>query len=249
MALVRARDLVIDFPVYEADSRSFKSVIRAATGGILSRDASAHMVVRALDRLNFEFHEGDRVGLIGHNGSGKSTLLRVIAGVYEPIAGSIQVVGRVASMLDVWLGMNSDASGLENIYLRATILGLRTHEVDRLVDGICEFTELGDYIHMPLRTYSSGMQMRLAFAISTSVSVDIILMDEWLSAGDAAFTEKAQARLNQMLGQAKVFVVATHDENLIRKSCNKIMRLDHGSMTYFGPVQLGVPAIPVPTAG
>jgi len=249
MALVRAQNLVIDFPIYEADSRSFKSVIRAATGGILSRDAPKRMVVRALDNLNFEFHEGDRVGLVGHNGSGKSTLLRVIAGVYEPIGGSIQVVGRVASMLDVWLGMNSDASGRENIFLRATILGLRTPEINRLVDDICEFTELGDYIHMPLRTYSSGMQMRLAFAISTSVSADIILMDEWLSAGDAAFAEKAQVRLNQMLGQAKVFVVATHNEELIRMSCNKIMRLDHGSMTHFGPAPHVAASTPAATPG
>src|SRR5258706_15620987 len=119
-------------------------------------------------------------------------------------------------MLNVWLGIDHEATGYENIFLRATTMGMRPREITPLVEDICEFTELGDYIHMPLRTYSSGMQMRLAFAISTSVSADIILMDEWLSAGDAAFAEKAQVRLNQMLGQAKVFVVATHNEELIR---------------------------------
>ncbi|MGH8643017.1 MAG: ABC transporter ATP-binding protein [Gammaproteobacteria bacterium] len=230
--MVCADNLVVEFPVYEADTRSFKNtMLRIATGGVLVRDASRHMAIRALDHISFEMKEGDRVGLVGHNGSGKSTLLRVIAGVYEPVSGSINVTGRVAAMLNVWLGMNSDATGFENIYLRATVLGMRPQEIDRLVGDVCEFAELGDYIYMPLRTYSSGMQMRLAFAISTSVAADIILMDEWLSAGDAAFQKKAQARLNQMIGQAKILVVASHNEAQIRANCNRILRLEHGAIT------------------
>jgi len=226
--------MVIEFPVYEASSRSFKSaLLKTATGGMLSVNASDQVVVRALNGLTFELKEGDRVGLVGHNGSGKSTLLRALAGAYEPVGGRLEITGRIASMLDLWLGMNSDATGYENIFLRATIMGMRPREIEGLVTDICDFADLGDYIYMPLRTYSSGMQMRLAFAISTSVSADIILMDEWMSAGDASFADKAQARLRRMLDNAKIFVLASHNEQLIRKSCNKLMRLNHGEIVEF----------------
>ncbi len=232
--LISARDLTVDFPIYEANARSFKSVmLRAATGGVLSREGG-RVTIRALDQLNFDIREGDRIGLVGHNGSGKSTLLRVIAGVYEPVSGTIEVTGRIASMLNIWLGMNMDASGIENIYLRARVLGMRSREIDEVAEEICEFAELGDFIHMPLRTYSSGMQMRLAFAVSTSVAADIVLMDEWLSVGDADFAAKAQNRLGKLLGRTKVLMVASHNEDMIRKSCNKILRLEHGKITQFG---------------
>lgn len=231
MALIKAKDMVIEFPIYEASGRSFKKAfLHAATGGLLSVDSTHHVVVRAIDSLSFEINEGDRVGLVGHNGSGKSTLLRALAGAYEPTGGSLVVQGHIASMLDLWLGMNHEATGYENIFLRATIMGMRSKEIAKIVDDVCEFAELGDYIFMPLRTYSSGMQMRLAFAISTSVSADVILMDEWLSAGDASFAEKAQARLNRMLDNAKIMVVASHNEELIRTTCNKLMRLEHGKL-------------------
>lgn len=232
-ALIKARDLTVDFPIYEANARSFKSaVLRAATGGVLSSE-SGRVTIRALDHLNLEIHDGDRIGLVGHNGSGKSTLLRVIAGVYEPVSGSVEVHGKIASMLNIWLGMNLDASGIENIYLRGRVLGMRNDDIDKVADEICEFAELGDFIHMPLRTYSSGMSMRLAFAISTSVAADIILMDEWLSVGDADFSAKAQVRLNQLLGRTKVLIVASHNEHIISKSCNKILRLEHGKIVEF----------------
>jgi len=231
--LIQATDLTVDFPIYEANARSFKSaVLRTATGGVLSRE-SGRVTIRALDRLNFEMKEGDRIGLVGHNGSGKSTLLRVIAGVYEPTGGAIAVDGKIASMLNIWLGMNMDASGVENIYLRARVLGMSIPEIDRVVDEICEFAELGDFIHMPLRTYSSGMQMRLAFAVSTSVAADIVLMDEWLSVGDADFAAKAQERLKEMLGRTKIMIVASHNDDMVRKSCNKILRLEHGKIVEF----------------
>jgi len=207
-----------------------KVFIRTATGGFLAKDAGDHVVVRAIDRISFEIKEGDRIGLVGHNGSGKTTLLRVIAGAYEPVSGTIEVLGKVASMLSITLGMDMEATGYENIFIRGTIMGLKPKEITPLVDEICEFSELGDYINVPVRTYSSGMAMRLAFAISTSVSADIILMDEWLSAGDTSFAEKAQQRLRTVLSQAKILVLASHDERLIRKNCNKMMRLDHGKI-------------------
>jgi len=228
---IKADSVVVEFPIYGSQSRSFRrTFIRAATGGRLARDSADRVVIRALDGVSFDFREGDRVGLVGHNGSGKSTLLRVIAGAYVPVAGSLDVVGRVASMLSITLGMDPEATGFENIFLRGAIMGLSPSEIEERVDEICAFAELGDYIDMPLRTYSSGMSMRLAFAISTSLKADIILMDEWLSAGDASFTAKAQKRLLELVEQAKILVVASHSPETIHTNCNRILRLDHGSV-------------------
>ena len=229
--VVSARNLVIDFPIYGAKSRSFKSaVLHAATGGRIAANPGDKFVVRALDHLNFEWREGDRIGLVGHNGSGKTTLLRVVAGIYEPAGGSIEVHGRVASMLSITLGMDAEATGYENIFLRGTILGLRRKQILGLVDEVIEFSELGDYIYMPMRTYSSGMIMRLMFAISTSMQADIILMDEWLSVGDAEFAEKAHERLMRLIGKAKLLVIASHSQEVIRRTCTRVMRLEHGQI-------------------
>jgi lipopolysaccharide transport system ATP-binding protein len=231
MSHVIAKNVVVEFPVYAGKSLSFKStLIRAATGGRMARDASDRVVIRAVDNLSFELREGDRVGIVGHNGSGKSTLLRTIAGAYEPVSGSMEVSGRFATMLSIWLGMDLEATGYENIFLRATVMGLRRAEIEPLADEICAFSELGDYLHMPLRTYSSGMAMRLAFATSTGFPADIILMDEWMSVGDTDFSQKAQDRLRKMIDQAKILVLASHDDALVKKNCNRIMRLDHGKM-------------------
>ncbi len=229
MVQIIARDIVVDFPIYGAKSRSLKNTfIHTATGGMLARDAGERVVIRALSNVSFELAEGDRLGLVGHNGSGKSTLLRVIVGAYEPVRGCITVSGRMSAMLSISLGMDPEATGYENIFLRGAIMGLMPREIRALVDEIVSFSDLGAYIYMPVRTYSSGMAMRLAFAISTSISADIILMDEWLSVGDASFSEKAQGRLRAVLDKAKILVLASHNETLVRSHCNKIMHLDHG---------------------
>jgi lipopolysaccharide transport system ATP-binding protein len=230
MAHIAAQGVFVDFPIYGAQSRSFKKALfRAATGGMIARDHD-RIVVRALNGVTFEMKDGDRIGLVGHNGSGKSTLLRVLAGAYEPVQGTVSVDGRVASMLNIQLGMDAEATGYENIFLRGVIMGFRPNDMKQLVDEIVAFSELGDYIHMPIRTYSSGMAMRLAFAVSTCVSAEILLMDEWLSVGDAEFSEKARKRLNDLVGQAKILVLASHDESLIRANCNKLLRLSHGEV-------------------
>lgn len=234
MSLVRAQNLLIEFPIYGSQSRSLKSTfVRAATGGNLARDDSSRVVVRALDDVSFTAQEGDRIGIVGHNGSGKSTLLRVIAGAYQPIRGAIEVQGNVASMLSISLGMDADSTGYENIFLRAAIMGLSRKEVLPLVEEICAFSELGDYIHMPMRSYSSGMSMRLAFAISTSISADIVLMDEWLSVGDTEFAAKAQTRLRSLVDRAKILIIASHNEAMIKQNCSSIMRLSHGKIVDF----------------
>jgi len=229
MPRIIAREVVIDFPIYGGSNRSLKSTfIRTATGGLMARDAGDNVVVRALDHVTLECREGDRIGLVGHNGSGKSTLLRVMAGVYEPVHGELYVDGTITSMLSISLGMDPEATGYENIFLRGALMGLDSKEIGSLVDDICEFAELGDYIHVPMRTYSSGMSMRLAFAIATSMKSDIVLMDEWLSAGDARFALKAQERLNSLVDQAKILVVASHSPDVIRANCSRIIRLEHG---------------------
>lgn len=231
MTMVSARDLVIDFPIYGANSRSLKNtVLRAATGGTIAAAAGDRMVVRALDRLNFEWREGERIGLVGHNGSGKTTLLRTVAGIYEPGGGELEVRGRIASMLSITLGLDAEATGYENIFLRGTILGLRRAQILERVDEIVDFSELGDYIHLPMRTYSTGMTMRLMFAISTSVHADIILMDEWLSVGDAQFAEKAQGRLMGLIDKAKLLVIASHSPDVIRDTCTRVIHLAHGKI-------------------
>src|SRR6266581_7991834 len=229
MTSILADSIIVEFPIYGGKSRSLKhTFVRAATGGLLSRNAAERVVVRALNRLSFHFVEGDRIGVMGHNGSGKTTLLRVIAGAYEPVSGTINVVGKVATMIAITLGMDPESTGYENIFLRATIMGLKPSQIAPLADEIAEFSELGDYIHMPLRTYSSGMAMRLAFAVSTSVSADILLMDEWLAVGDEQFAKKAQDRLRSMVDQAKILVMSSHSPDLIAANCNKVVRLDHG---------------------
>lgn len=231
MPIASARNVVVDFSIYGTKSRSLKStMLRAATGGALATDAADRVVVRALDNLSFDFNEGERIGLAGHNGSGKTTLLRVLAGIYEPTSGSISIRGRVTSMLSITLGMDPDATGYENIFLRGTLLGLRRREILRLVDDVCEFSELGEYIFMPMRTYSSGMTMRLMFAISTSVQADTILMDEWLSVGDQEFSEKAQKRLTHLVDRAELLVIATHSPEIVQNICTRVIHLEHGKM-------------------
>jgi lipopolysaccharide transport system ATP-binding protein len=249
MARIKADNMCVEFAIYASSGRSVKNtVLNAATGGLIARDASDNMVVRALDSISFEFHDGARVGLVGHNGSGKTTLLRVLAGAYEPMRGTVEVEGRVASMLNIWLGMDLEATGYENIFMRGVIMGVRPKEIARLVDEICEFSELGDYIHMPMRTYSSGMAVRLAFAISTCVDADILLMDEWLSAGDAEFNEKAQRRLRAVVDRAKILVLVSHDPALIRGNCNQIMTLAHGKLVSLESVETAPAALCEPAA-
>jgi len=223
--------VTIDFPIFENAQRSFKnSMLHATTGGCLAQSIGNSSVVRAVDNVSFVFDHGDRVGLVGHNGSGKTTLLRALSGVYEPTAGTIEVQGHIASLLDVSTGIDSDATGYENIYLRAIMMGLQPQEARKRIEEIADFSELGNYLNLPVRTYSSGMMLRLAFSISTSVSADILLMDEWLSVGDSSFTTKATERLNALVDNSSVLVIASHDEHLLSKLCNRIIRLEHGKI-------------------
>jgi lipopolysaccharide transport system ATP-binding protein len=227
-----AKGLSIEFPIYENSHRSLKkAVLNLSTGGKIGQDAGRHAIVTAVDNLDFSFKDGARVGLVGHNGSGKTTLLRALSGVYAPVKGSLEVKGRVASLLDVSMGLDPDATGFENIYLRGILDGLKPLHIREKVDEIADFSELGDYLNLPVRTYSSGMMLRLAFAISTSVEADILIMDEWLSVGDAAFNIKAAKRLESLVGRASILVVASHDPALVERICNRRITLEHGRIT------------------
>lgn len=229
MSYIRAQGVCVEFPIWNASARSLKNtVVRATTGGRLARDSSHRLVVQALSDLSFEFGRGDRIGLIGHNGSGKTTLLRLLSGIYEPVRGQLEISGRVSSLLDLSLGMDHEATGFENIMLRGVLMGLSPGVIAKKMDEIAEFSELGDYLSMPIRTYSSGMLLRLAFAVSTAVAPEILLLDEWLSVGDADFRQKAEKRLLQLIESSAIMVLASHDESLVKRFCSSIFQLEHG---------------------
>lgn len=228
MASISLKNVSVNFPIYGAGSASLKKTLASSvTGGRFGKETGVN-VVQALSNINLELKSGDRLGLIGHNGAGKSTLLRALAGVYEPSSGEFVREGTVASLIDPSLGIEADATGLENIMLRGLVMGMSRKQLDDLTPGICEFSGLGEYVNMPVRTYSTGMMMRLAFSISTSVQADILLMDEWLSVGDAEFTEKAERRMQDVVAKSGILVLASHSPELIARECNRIIHLEHG---------------------
>lgn len=231
MAQISFQNASVEFPIFNAKGRSFTSrVLQIATGGKLDADAQGHVTLRALQGINLEIQEGDRVGLIGHNGAGKSTLLRVLSRAYVPTSGTAAISGNVGSLIDISLGINPEATGIENIYLRAALLGISGALVRKNIEDIRSFSELGNFLEMPVRTYSAGMHLRLAFAVSTLVTPEILLMDEWLSVGDEAFRTKAEIKLREMVDSSKILVIASHDRTLIEKTCNRAIWLEHGKI-------------------
>lgn len=234
MSMVEVREIYLDYPIVGMGSQSLKNrLLGAATGGLIS-SGDGVPVVNALRGVSFELNEGDRLGLIGHNGAGKSTLLKVLAGIYRPTAGTLSTKGRVVSTLNLALGMEPEATGIENIFIRGLLLGMKRKEIEQKLADIAEFTELGDYLRMPVRVYSSGMSTRLAFATVTAMDSDILLMDEVIGTGDATFIEKAEKRLNEFMRRSEIIVLASHDNSVIRKFCNKALLLEHGRIIASG---------------
>lgn len=199
------------------------------------RDNADIVQVQALRDVSFTVSEGDRLGIMGHNGSGKTTLLKVLAGVYEPNQGSLVVSGEVSSMIDVSFGMDPEGTGIENIERMGRLRGLRGKDIRSRADEIIEFSELGAFAQLPMKTYSAGMQMRLVFALMTSFNPDILLLDEWLGAGDFGFLEKAKARMNGLVERSRALVLASHSLDLIGDVCNKLLVLESAEVKYFGP--------------
>jgi ABC-type polysaccharide/polyol phosphate transport system ATPase subunit len=238
MARIELQNVSVEFPVYNINARSFKNqFLRVATGGAVVEDANKHVVVNALKNVTLSLKEGDRIGLIGHNGSGKSTLLRLLARIYEPSDGHILIDGNVSPMLDITQGIEAEFTGIENITTRGTLLGLTRQQIKEKTAEIAAFSGLGDYLNMPIRTYSSGMRVRLAFSISTSIKPDILLIDEVFGAGDSDFMTRARQKMISLLEQSSIVVLATHADDLIKEFCNKALLLDGGKIKYFGNVQ------------
>jgi lipopolysaccharide transport system ATP-binding protein len=230
MAQLTLDSVSIDFPIFGAHAVSLKQTLAsAATGGRIGRETGV-AVIQALRDISLDLKEGDRLGVIGHNGAGKSTLLRTLAGVYPPTRGRYARTGTISSLIDPMLGIEMDATGYENITIRGLILGIGHREMARLIPEIAEFSGLGDYLDMPVRTYSTGMLMRLGFSIATSIRSDILLMDEWMSVGDAEFKQKAEERLREIVSNTGILVLASHSPELIERECNRVIELSHGGL-------------------
>jgi ABC-type polysaccharide/polyol phosphate transport system ATPase subunit len=234
---IELSNVSVEFPIYNAHGRSLKrSLVSMTTGGHLGLGKNDRVVVRALENIDLRIQHGDRVALIGHNGAGKTTMLRVLAGVYEPTRGYIVSDGRIAALSDIMLGIDMESTGHENISIRGRLLGLNQKEVELRRDEIAVFSGLGEFLDMPVRTYSTGMVLRLAFAVSTSVVPDILLLDEWIGAGDATFLSKAEERLNRLVGETGILVLATHSLSLAQRVCNRAVWMEHGAIKAQGPI-------------
>ena len=223
MAHIKLDQASVEIPIYSNHNRSIKnSLLKNFT-----KDKVLPHSVKALNNITLQLKDGDRLGVMGPNGAGKSTLLRTLAGVYHPTSGSIDVSGSIASLIDISLGMDSEATGYENIRMRGIMMGMKLKQIKLIEEEIADFTELGKFLELPIRTYSTGMHMRLGFAVSTTVPADIILMDEWLSLGDSDFLIKAEKRLHDYIQKSSILVLASHSEDLISKFTNQALRLEH----------------------
>lgn len=236
-AKISINNLSLSYPVFDVKSRSLKAnFVRLTTGGNISSDSKL-VTVDALHDINLELEQGDRLALIGHNGAGKSTLLKVMAGIYEPQVGTVKVNGHVASLLDIFLGVNPESSGRENIYSRGMLLGFTKKQISEIIDEVIDFTELADFIDLPVRTYSSGMAIRLAFAISTAVKPDILLLDEVIGAGDERFIEKARSRIGDLIESVGIMVFSSHSEADVKQFCNKGVVISAGHIIFAGSIE------------
>ena len=237
MAFLRLDDISVDFPIYTGANRSLKKIlINTTTQGNVARDARDRVVVHALSGVNLRINHGDRLAIIGANGAGKSTLLRVLAGIYEPTGGRVHAAGRISALLTATVGLDLDLTGRENILMRGMYMDVHPRAMRERLAEIAEFTELGYYIDMPVRTYSAGMVIRLCFAVATSVHPEILLMDEWLAAGDAAFLAKARQRMEDFVSATSILVLASHSLPLLEEWCNRAILLDHGRIVASGSV-------------
>lgn len=237
-ASVILTNIHLDLPIFDVSAQSLKKrVMRMGRRNRIAEDNTGVVIVKAIDGLSLTLESGDRLGLIGHNGAGKSTLLRVMAEIYPPTAGSIEVRGKTVPLLDIAMGMDDQSTGRQNIRLRGLLLGMGDAEIARKTDEIADFSELGDYLDLPLRTYSAGMRIRLAFAISTAVEADILLLDEVLGVGDASFQEKANRRLQALHDRSEIVVLAIHSIEVIRKTCNKVLWMERGRVRMLGGVE------------
>ncbi|ESQ80742.1 ABC transporter ATP-binding protein [Asticcacaulis sp. YBE204] len=236
-AKIELSGVSLDYCIYSIKAQSIRNaVLNMAIGGRMLKSGQDVIHIRALDNISFRLTDGDRMGIVGHNGAGKTTLLRVLAGIYEPDVGRVDVTGRISSMIDIGLGLDATFTGRENILHMARRRGYTTKQILSRMEEIIEFSELGAFVDLPVKTYSAGMQSRLVFAVSTNFEPDILLLDEWIGAGDAGFQDKAKSKMNEVLEKSRIMVVATHSWGLVQEVCNKVLVLDGGNQAYFGDV-------------
>lgn len=239
MSYIQLKNVGVNFPIFGANRNLRLTLLSGLTGGQIvtgNSDSSNSIAVKSLQDISFELRSGDRIGLIGHNGAGKSTLLRVLAGVYKPTEGSITIEGKITPLLQQSPGLEMEDSGYENIITCGMLLGMSFDEIQSKISHIIEFSDLGDYIHLPVRTYSSGMLARLSFSIATSIDPGILLLDEGIGAADARFSEKAAKRIEDLISKTDILVLASHSDALINSMCDKAILLHHGRIRNIGPV-------------
>jgi lipopolysaccharide transport system ATP-binding protein len=241
MPSIDVRDLHVSFPLYHGTARSLKKTVAVAASSRLREDPQHRMVVHALRGVSFSLAPGERLGLVGGNGAGKTTLLRSLAGIYEPVFGRVTVKGELHTLLDTNLGMNGELTGRENIGLRGLYAGLDPAAIHKLENDVQEFADLGSFLDMPVRTYSSGMVVRLGFALATSIRPQVLLMDEWFLAGDTGFMAKARNRLESLVQQAEILVISTHQPDVIAAWCTKVLWMEQGRIHMEGPPDLVLP--------
>lgn len=213
--------------------------LKGAALNLLAKGRRPNRLIRdihALKSISLQIRAGERVGLLGHNGAGKSTLLKAIAGLYPPSGGSLEVVGGVRALIEISLGFEPDATGRENILFRGLLMGLTPKQVRALEDEIVAFADIGEFIDYPIKTYSTGMQVRLAFAVSVAVSGEILLLDEIIGAGDATFMEKARARVRKLIEHSQILILASHDFTSLQSMCERGLVLHHGQLIFDGPI-------------
>jgi len=231
--MINVNNIVLTYELYHDQTRSLKeAVINLFHKRQYTKEKKSNF--NALDHISFEVKSGERLGIIGGNGAGKSTLLKVISGILKPTEGSITVNGTIQPLIEISAGFNPEFSGKENIFLNGFMLGFSKEQIENKEKEIIEFTELGDFINVPVKYYSSGMSVRLAFAIATSIEPEILLFDEMLSAGDAHFNAKAQIRMNELLNKSKGMVVVSHDLEMIKRLCSRTLWLEHGKIKMDG---------------
>jgi len=239
MAAVVLEDVYLSYPIYDSHRSLRKTLFNRVTGGIIQRheDSQDGVIIKALNGVSLRLGDGDRLGLLGHNGAGKSTLLKVLAGIFEPTLGRVSVAGHITTLFSAMPGYSPDDTGYENIITGGLLLGLSHSQILQKIPDIEEFSGLGEYLDLPARTYSSGMLVRLGFALATALDPGVLLMDEGIGAGDAQFAERAKQRMQEFIDRASIMVVASHSNDLILSTCNKAAIMSAGRIISFGPVE------------
>ncbi len=242
-AKIDLENVSVQFKRYNMRSHGLKeAVMRWATRPSWSKAADLrNSTFWGLQNINFSLREGDRLGIIGHNGAGKSTLLKIISRVYQPTTGQISIQGRVAPLIEIGAGFSPELSGRENIFLSGTILGIKTKELNERMDSIIQFSELDGFIDTPVKYYSTGMYLRLAFTLATEVIPDILILDELYAGGDASFIQKGNQRLEKFVHSSKILILVAHQLEYIQRFCNRVIVMEHGQMLGEGKPEEMIP--------